>query len=210
MTEKRENNLRSWLYRIAPSVLHGRFEKSEIFDQFKLQDPDPNQKHWNPFALPSENVNFVQGLKTLAGSGPDFRNGLAVHIYACNASMIHEAIYNSDGDFLIVPQEGELAITTEFGKMTVAPNEICVLQKGIKFAVAITGPSRGYVCEVYDNHFRLPELGPIGANGLANPRDFSTPVAWYEETKTAFKIYNKFQGNLFVCNMVRTFIKAKL
>ena len=90
--------------------------------------------------------------------------------FSCNASMHHEAFYNADGDFLIVPQQGTLVITTEFGKMTVAPNEICVIQQGMKFSVNLFEPSRGYICEVFNGHFRLPDLGPIGANGLANPR----------------------------------------
>lgn len=190
---------------MTPSIIHGSFEKVDFIAETVYENPDPNQKQWNPFSLPSvnESVNFLQGFKTLAGSSPDFKQGLAFHIYACNASMIHQAIYNSDGDFLIVPQEGELAITTEFGKMTVGPNEICVIQKGIKFSVAISQPSRGYICEVYENHFRLPDLGPIGANGLANPRDFCTPVAWYEETKTDYTIFNKFQGKFFMCTTVR-------
>lgn len=203
----RDRNQRSWLYRIRPSVVHGQFEAvtSDFFGNlshdWNEQFPNPNQLRWQPFDMPDKDdkVTFVQGLHTLAGAGdPRLRHGLAIHVYACNASMVHESFYNADGDFLIVPQEGPLVITTEFGKMTVIPNEICVIQQGIKFAVAITEPSRGYICEVFDGHFRLPDLGPIGANGLANPRDFCTPVAWYEETKLEFKIYNKYQGKLFV------------
>ena len=134
----------------------------------------------------------------MAGAGdPRVCNGMAIHIFSCNASMTHEAFYNADGDFLIVPQQGTLVITTEFGKMTVAPNEICVIQRGMKFSVNLFEPSRGYICEVFNGHFRLPDLGPIGANGLANPRDFSTPTACYEDTKTQFKVVAKYQGKLF-------------
>lgn len=97
-----------------------------------------------------------------------------------------------------VPQQGTLDIKTEFGRMTVAPNEICVVQQGIKFSVAVSQLSRGYILEVYDNHFVLPDLGPIGANGLANPRDFETPTAWFEDVdNTDFTIISKFQGALF-------------
>ena len=94
---------------------------------------------------------------------------------------IYPGHYNSDGDYLIVPQQGTLTLTTEIGRMLVHPNEICVIQQGIKFSVDVEGPSRGYICEVYNGHFQLPNLGPIGANGLANPRDFQTPVAWFED-----------------------------
>ena len=140
---------------------------------------------WKPFSLPEggKKVDFVEGLRTVAGSGsPRTRDGLAIHIFSCNSSMRDRAFYNSDGDMLIVPQQGKLNITTEFGKMEVEPNEICVIQQGIRFSVSVEGPTRGYVLEVtkvvdltpfhqvYNNHFVLPNLGPIGANGLANPR----------------------------------------
>jgi len=111
--------------------------------------------------------------------------------------MDKRAMYNSDCDYLIVPQEGTLAIKTEFGMMDVAPNEIAVIQRGIRFSVAVDGPTRGYIAEVFGAHFQLPGLGPIGANGLANPRDFLTPVACYEDLDTEFEIVTKFQGSLF-------------
>merc|ERR1712226_1637185 len=118
----------------------------------------------------------------MAGAGdPKARSGGAIHIIACNSSMGDKAFYNSDGDFLIVPQEGTLYITTEFGKMEVKPLEICVIQQGMRFNVAVTGETRGYIMEVFEGHFKLPDLGPIGANGLANPRDFEVPNAWYED-----------------------------
>lgn len=105
--------------------------------------------------------------------------------------------YNSIVIFFLVPQQGTLYIKTEFGRVQVAPNEICVIQQGMRFSVEISEPSRGYILEVYDNHFQLPDLGPIGANGLANPRDFLTPVAWYEDLDTPYEVVSKFQGGLF-------------
>lgn len=112
--------------------------------------------------------------------------------------MKDKALYNSDGDFLIVPQQGNLNIVTEFGRMHVNPNEICVIQQGMRFQVYVSGPSRGYILEVFDNHFVLPNLGPIGANGLANPRDFKTPTAWYEDRDVnGFVVISKYQGCLF-------------
>lgn len=111
-------------------------------------------------------------MNTIAGAGdPKSRHGMAIHIYACNASMNNECFYNSDGDLLIVPEKGSLLITTEFGKLHVQPNEICVIQQGIRFSVSVVdGFTRGYILEVYNGHYQLPNLGPIGANGLANPR----------------------------------------
>lgn len=127
--------------------------------------PNPSQFRWNPFDTPNASlkVDFVDSLSTLCGAGDEkARHGIAVHVYACNTSMENRAFYNSDGDFLIVPQQGALDITTEFGKLFVEPNEICVIQQGMRFSVAVDGPTRGYILEVFDGHFKLPDLGPIG------------------------------------------------
>jgi len=202
-TAPRETNQRSWLYRMVPSVKHIPFKKIEkglLSNKWDEVDPDPNQLRWNPFDIPSSSeVDFIQGLQTICGAGDTrSRHGMAIHVYACNISMKDKAFYNSDGDFLIVPQQGTLYITTEFGKLMVSLNEICVIQQGIRFSVDVCEGSRGYILEVYDNHFVLPNLGPIGANGLANPRDFLTPVAFYEERSSIeFKIISKYQGHLF-------------
>eukprot|EP01137_Pigoraptor_chileana_P015072 Opistho-2@70538 len=199
-----DRNQRSWFYRIRPAVCHTPFTHIDNPGNFVAdwagRRPNPNQTRWSPFDIPASTtkVDFVQGIATLAGAGdPTLRHGIAVHIYACNVSMENKAFQNADGDFLIVPQTGKLTITTETGIMEVAPNEICVVQRGIRFSVAVDGPSRGYICEVYSGHFRLPDRGPIGANGLANPRDFLTPVAWYEERSCDFVIVNKYQNHLF-------------
>lgn len=176
---------------------------------------------WNPFDFPEVNkpTDFVEGLNTVCGAGdPKLRHGLAIHIYSCNTSMKNRSFYNSDGDFLIgnykncqinfacihilcftVPQSGVLKITTEFGKMLVNVNEIAVIQQGMRFSVEIAENSRGYILEVFGQHFLLPDLGPIGANGLASPRDFLTPVAWYEDKEIdGYEIIAKYQGKLFM------------
>ncbi|XP_014222228.1 homogentisate 1,2-dioxygenase [Trichogramma pretiosum] len=209
----RAENRRSWLYRARPSVCHGPFEPvagesapEHLTADWDRTPPNPNQLRWKPFEVPTrqdtDEVDFVRGLHTICGAGdPRTRAGLAVHVYLCNASMRRKALYNSDGDFLIVPQLGPLLITTEFGRMRVEANEICVVQRGMRFSVKVYGPSRGYILEVYDNHFQLPNLGPIGANGLANPRDFLTPTAHYddedEDEVDDYLIINKYQGRLF-------------
>ena len=190
-TVPRAKNERSWLYRIRPSVMHNRFvpvvEDSPaklLVSSFEKGIIDPNQLRWFPRPLPADDaaVDFVDGLATYAGNGdPTTKQGLAIHMYVCNASMTDTCLQNSDGDFLIVPQQGVLKIQTEFGFLDVAPNEIAVIQRGIRFRVAVDGPSRGYVCEVFCGHFSLPELGPLGANGLANARDFLYPVAAFED-----------------------------
>ena len=123
---------------------------------------------------------------------------MSIHLFACNASMEKEAFYSSDGDLLVVPQQGALLFRTELGLIRVEPQEIVVIQRGIKFLVEVLeGSSKGYLCEIYKNHFVIPDLGPIGSNGLANPRDFQTPVAWYEDTQDEWTVVNKFQGKFF-------------
>ncbi|CAG8443021.1 4695_t:CDS:10 [Ambispora gerdemannii] len=207
-TVERKHNQFSWLYRIRPSVCHEPFTKitepTNLRGSFSINDTEfiPNQLRWNPFPLPidSESLNFVFGLSTLAGAGdPTLKNGLAIHIYRANKNMENMAFYNSDGDFLIVPQHGRLDIFTEFGRMLVSPNEIAVIPRGIRYSVSLPdGPSRGYILEVYGHHFELPNLGPIGANGLANARDFLTPTAAYEEKEGNWSIVNKYVGQLFI------------
>ncbi|CAB3379020.1 Hypothetical predicted protein [Cloeon dipterum] len=205
-TAPRHENKRSWLYRIRPSVIHKPFVPLNVAQYFKHNwnenEPNPNQMRWKPYDIPSSDnvVDFVQGLHTVCGAGdPKARNGIAIHVYLCNTSMVNLCFYNSDGNFLFVPQQGRLKITTEFGKLTVDPNEICVIQQGIRFSIEVEGPTRGYILEVFDAHFQLPYLGPIGANGLANPRDFLTPVAWFEDRDVpeGFRVVTKFQGKLF-------------
>jgi len=203
-TAPREQNKRSWFYRIRPAVQHRPYESigsGNIIQDWNEADPLPSQLRWNPFDLPHEDsiVDFIAGLHTLCGAGdPKVRNGIAIYIYLCNSSMKDRCFHNADGDFLIVPQQGNLKITTEFGKMLVKPGEICVIQQGMRFNVAVDGPSRGYILEVFDGHFELPYLGPIGANGLANPRDFLTPTAHYEDRDVYnYTIVTKCQGRLF-------------
>lgn len=177
----------------------------DLTENWNEVEPDPNQLRWKPFNIPKSSekkVDFVSGLHTVCGAGDSkSRNGIAIHMYSCNTSMTDKCFQNADGDFLIVPQQGEILITTEFGKMMVEPNEICVIQQGMRFSVDVFGETRGYILEVFGAHFELPDLGPIGANGLANPRDFQTPVAWYEDRTiaTGYTIVNKYQGKLFSC-----------
>jgi len=198
----RPENQRSWAYRIRPSVLQSAF--SPVEDQGLLRSrpfdeilPSPDQMRWDP--LPIGRADFIEGLVTMAGNG-DLASvrGCAAHVYAVNHSMTDRFFYNADGDFLFVPEQGNLILRTEFGVMEVKPGEIAVIQRGIKYQVVLPdGHARGYVCENYGPAFRLPHLGPIGANGLANPRDFLTPVASFEERTGYYHLICKFQGKLW-------------
>jgi homogentisate 1,2-dioxygenase len=202
-TAPRHVNRRAWLYRIRPAVLHGRFAP---FEQPALAtaplaavDTPPDQLRWDPFPFPTAPTDFIDGLLTIAGNGnAALQAGMGVHVYACNRSMRDRFFYDADGELLIVPQEGGLRIATELGVLDVAPGEIVVVPRGVRFAVALLGDrARGYVCENYGAGFRLPELGPIGANGLANARDFLYPVAAYDEREGDFALIAKFGGTLW-------------
>ena len=206
-TKPRNQNRRSWLYRIRPSVLHEPFRKIE-FKRFQSWPShssisNPNQLRWNPLTYPQEKTGFFEGMVTYAGNGNVCeQNGVAIHLYAANQSVTNTFYYNADGDFLIVPETGALLIKTEFGLLDIKPGEIAVIQRGMKFQVELLEKkARGYVLENYGQHFQLPELGPIGANGLANPRDFLTPVAHYEEKEGDFKLICKFQGQFWKSNI---------
>jgi homogentisate 1,2-dioxygenase len=202
-TAPRATNRRSWLYRIRPSVMHKPYR--QISNGLVRGTPfnevvtSPNQMRWSPFAIPQEKKDFVDGLVTIAGNGDaSMQSGVAIHIYACNESMRERFFYNADGEMLFVPQLGRVVFHTEMGRIDAGPGEIVVIPRGIKFRVELfEGQARGYICENFGGQFRLPDLGPIGANGLANPRDFLTPVASYEDRDGEFRTVSKFLGNLW-------------
>jgi homogentisate 1,2-dioxygenase len=201
-TAPRAANKRSWLYRIRPAALHEPFRRIDdgrIVGRFDEEATPPNQLRWDPLPIPAVPTDFVGGLVTMAGNGDvATMTGCSIHLYAASRGMDHRYFYDADGELLIVPQQGRLAIDTELGRLDVAPTEIAVIPRGVRFRVQLPdGPSRGYVCENHGAAFRLPDLGPIGSNGLANSRDFLTPVAWYEEREGDFELVAKFMGHLW-------------
>ena len=203
-TAPRAHNRRTWTYRIRPSVTHKpyvEFSGNKLLRSgpFTELPTPPNQLRWNPLPLPEKETDFIDGLITLGGNGdPAAQDGIAIHLYAANASMKDRYFYTADGELLILPQQAALILRTELGILPIAPGELGVIPRGIKFKVELPdGPARGYICENYGAPFRLPELGPIGANGLANARDFLTPVAAYEDREGSFQIISKFMGNLW-------------
>ena len=181
-TAPRAENLSAWVYRLRPSAMQAPWRRmaktlvrSGPFDE--LETP-PHRLRWDPLPISPQPADFIDGLATIAGSGdPAGQAGIAVHLYRANRSMTDRYFSNADGELMIVPQLGSLLLFSELGKLAIAPGEIAVIPRGMKFKVGVEGPSRGYVCENYGAHFRLPELGPIGAQGLAQKRDFLAPVA---------------------------------
>lgn len=198
----RHENFRSWLYRIRPAAVHGTFHPvdSGRFLSGALSDASvsPNQMRWNPLPLPRPSTDFLHGIFTMALNGsPLDQKGGAVHLYAINDSMANSFFVCNDGDFLFVPEQGELELRTELGVLHVAPKEIAVIPRGIRFQVKVKGPCRGYLCENYGAPFRLPPLGVIGANGLASPNDFVSPAASYEDREGRFELFCKVGGRLW-------------
>jgi len=201
-TAPRGANRRSWLYRIRPAAVHRPFKRSDngrITHRFDDVEATPNQLRWDPLPIPAEPQDFVQGLMTMAGNGdPGSQSGCGIHLYAANRSMEDRYFYSADGEMLIVLQHGRLRFDTELGAIEAEPQEIVVIPRGVRFRVELLDrDAGGYVCENYGALFRLPDLGPIGSNGLANPRDFQTPAAAYEDRSGSFELVAKFMGNLW-------------
>ncbi|HEU5340667.1 homogentisate 1,2-dioxygenase [Edaphobacter sp.] len=210
-TAPRHQNRRTWTYRIRPSVMHPPYQRIANglirSTPFHEVETTPSQLRWDPLPIPTAPTDFIDGLTTLAGNGDlSMHSGLAIHIYAANTSMTDRYFYTADGELLFVPQLGRLALHTELGILEAAPGEIAVIPRGIKFRVELLKDNqntkdlaaRGYLLENYGATLRLPELGPIGANGLANSRDFHTPHAAYEDKDNSkFQVVAKFQGNIW-------------
>jgi homogentisate 1,2-dioxygenase len=201
-TAPRHANRRSWLYRIRPAAMHGTFEpfvQAAFHNAFGDGPVTPDQLRWSPLPLPERPTDFVEGLFTMAGNGsPAAQHGVGIHLYTANRDMQGRWFYDADGELLIVPQQGRLHIETELGVLGVEPQEIVVIPRGMRFRVALPdGVARGYVCENFGALLKLPDLGPLGSNGLANPRDFLVPLAAYEDVEGEFELIAKFQGHLW-------------
>jgi len=190
------------MYRIRPGAVHKpfrRIDNARMTNELGATSATPNQLRWSPLPIPSQPTDFVAGWVTMAGQGaPDAMAGCAIHLYAANASMTDRFFVDADGELLIVPQLGRLRAVTEMGVLEVEPQEILVIPRGVRFRIELRdGQARGYICENFGAYLRLPDLGVIGSNGLANPRDFMYPVAAYEDREGRFELVNKFLGNLW-------------
>jgi len=208
-TAPRSHNRRSWMYRIRPGAVHQTFTPVAarsvngaprlVADFGAVPPTPPNQLRWDALPMPTEPTDFIDGWVTMAGNGSAASmSGCAIHLYAANRPMVDRYFYNVDGELLIVPQQGRLAIATEMGKLEVEPFEIAVIPRGVRFSVDLPdGDARGYICENFGALLRLPDLGVIGSNGLANPRDFLTPCAAYEDREGEFELVAKMNGELW-------------
>jgi len=201
-TAPRDHNHRSWLYRLRPSAQHGAYKpfaqgqwRSTPFNE---TPPNPNRMRWDPLPLPDQPTDWVEGLVTYGGNGcSESGAGVGIHLYVANRSMVDRVFYNANGEMLFVPQEGAHRFVTEMGVIEANPGHIVVIPRGVRFRIELEAPIRGYICENYGAPFRLPDLGPIGANGLANPRDFEAPVAWFEDVDRSVECVQKYGGQLW-------------
>ncbi len=201
-TAPRHANRRSWLYRIRPAAHHGPFRPlahQGLLGRFSELSAPPDPLRWSAPPVPGAPMDFIDGLLTIGGTGSsDAHSGCAIHWYLANRSMRERFFYDADGELIIVPQLGRLHVASELGLIEAGPQEIVVLPRGLRFRVELRdGEARGYVCENFGAPMKLPDLGPIGANGLANPRDFQTPVAWYEDRDAPMELVAKFGGALW-------------
>lgn len=200
-TVARAQNKRTWMYRLRPQILDrgfSRIEHPRLRGRFDDGVPSPQVMRYRAIALPEAPTDFLDGLTTFAGAGaPAIKRGVAMHLYAANQDMAR-VMANVDGDLLLAPEQGRLRIQTEMGWLEVRPTEIAVLPRGIRFRVLLPdGAARGFVAELYDGHFQLPERGPVGANGLADEQHFEAPVAWFEDRQEETPIVVKQGGQLF-------------
>ena len=207
-TQPRGVNRRTWVYRILPSARHPAFRRigngalrGTPFDEIEA---DPNRLRWDPSPLPTQDEprDFIDGLFTVAGNGDiRTRSGIAVHLYAANRDMADRYFVDADGELLMVPELGTVVLHTELGPLRVSPGEVAVVPRGLRFRVEVPdGLARGYACENFGAAFTLPERGPIGANGLANERDFLAPHAAFEEREHTVQVVQKFCGNLWAAD----------
>ena len=209
-TAPRHESRRTWLYRRQPSVVTGRYaayaQPLWCTGTGARMPLAPEPMRWNPFPIGTPGCDFIDGMRTLAANGDaEAQTGIAAHVYLADRSMQRRAFVNADGEMLVVPQQGRLRVVTEMGALDVKPGEIALLPRGVVFKVEVPdGPSRGYVCENYGAQFRLPELGPIGSNGLANARDFQAPVAAFDDTSGAYELVKKSGGRLWRAPMAHS------
>ena len=206
-TMPRNENRRSWLYRMRPTADHRpftRYDGAQRFAPGTSKDPlAPNRLRWDPLPKAQAGTDFIDGMVTMVvNRDPADLDGVAVHIYSATVSMDRRVFVDADGELLIIPQAGRLELLTELGRMEVEPGQVALIPRGIRFRVMLTdGSASGYVAENHGAPFRLPDLGPIGSNGLANPRDFETPVAWYEDSDEPVEVIQKFMGTLWTTTL---------
>jgi homogentisate 1,2-dioxygenase len=202
-TMARSENRRSWLYRLRPSAQHPRYVLTQDFAGNRTQPASPNRLRWSPREIHAEPVNFHDSVMPALWNGdPETLSGVTISTYACTESRGNQVFASADGEMLIIPEHGGLTLYTEMGRLDIEPLEIALIPRGVRYRVELTGPAaRGYLCENHGAPFRLPDLGPIGSNGLANPRDFEAPTSWFEDREEPFELIQTFGGKQWTTHL---------
>lgn len=194
-TRPRHVNLHSWLYREHPSVARPDYKPYTQQIQQRLSPVQPpNAMRWSPFPQPQQAQDFITRLTHIASTSLSH-----TYLYHCTQSMEDRYIINHDGEFLFIPYSGGLVLHTEMGKLEIKVGMIAVIPRGISFKVTLMdSDAAGYLCEHGGLPLRLPELGNMGANGLANPRHFFYPTAAVESSPGPKECISKYLGQLWV------------
>lgn len=205
----RAENRRTWLYRIYPSVGDYIFKPKShatLLGRPFEKTATPDQIRWLPLPIPSAKTDFIDGLYTICGNGnADSVRGSALHIYRANTSMVNRIFVDNDAELLFVPELGAFKVFTEIGEIEMRPGEICLIPPGIKFKIELIDKEiRGYLLENFGRYLRLPDLGPIGSNGLAYPEHFLCPQAKYENDQGPIELIVKFQDQLWTATLDHT------
>ncbi len=205
-TMARAENRRSWLYRLRPSANHGAFTLALDPAGNRTLPASPNRLRWDPRPIPDASTSFHDSIMPILWNGdPEALTGVTLSTYAATQSMGNQAFFSADGEMLIIPEHGRLHIVTEMGLIDLEPLEIAIIPRGVRYRVELPdGAARGYVTENHGAPFRLPDLGPIGSNGLANPRDFESPAAWFEDRDEPFELIQKFGGKLWTTQLAHS------
>lgn len=207
-TAARADNRRTWCYRVRPASQRTDFAPlahPRLAGEFPGA-PVVELTGFPPLAGAPEH-DFLDGLVTLCGAGDArLRTGYALHRYAATRSMESRAFYSADGDLLILPERGAFTLLTELGALAVAPGSLAIVPRGLAFSILLHDePIRGYVAEPFGGGFRLPERGPVGANGLADARHFHAPAAWHEDRLApGFTLVAKLGGALHAAPLDHT------
>ena len=197
-TMARAENRRSWLYRLRPSARHGAFTPLSVAENLNKTPANPNRLRWNPREIPTQPTRFIASItRMLVNGDPETLSGVTLSTYGFTENAANEVFFSADGELLFIPEQGALTLFTEFGRLDIAPQQIAIIPRGVRLRVETpANAARGYLCENHGTPFRLPDLGPIGSNGLANPRDFTAPSAWFEDRDGDFELIQKY-GNRY-------------
>ncbi|MFZ4688861.1 MAG: homogentisate 1,2-dioxygenase [Polymorphobacter sp.] len=198
-TMARSENRRSWLYRLRPSAQHPPFTPRSRTLDHRNTTANPNRLRWNPREIPAEPTRFIDSITPMLANGdPETLSGVTLSTYVFTENAPNQVFFSADSELLIIPEQGDLRLFTEFGRLDIAPQQIAIIPRGVRYRVETPDTAaRGYLCENHGAPFRLPDLGPIGSNGLANPRDFEAPTAWFEDRDEPFELIQTYGGRLW-------------